>query len=96
MSNTTITTVIKGKTFIFKDFDSCHNGICDIYKLYKRPSSEKITAFNKWKNILDCIYGMEWNSNCFTIYWYITDGNGIEHDVKITRFHNYILYGRRF
>ena len=93
MSNTI---TIKGKEFILKDFDSCHNWICDIYKLYKRPSSEKVAAFNKWKDILDSIYGMKWNSNCFTIYWYIKDKEGVEYDVKITRFHNYILNGRRF
>lgn len=90
------TITIKGKTFIFKDFDSCHNGISDIYKLYKRPSAEKVIAFRRWEKILDCIYGIKWNSNCFTIYGYITDDNWIEHDVKITRFNNYILPGRRF
>lgn len=87
---------IKGITYQFKNFDSCHNGVTDITKLYKNPSFRKITAYNYRKEKLDCIYWMKGNSNCFTIYGYVTDEEGIERDVKITRFNNYILDGRRF
>ena len=89
------TITIKGKEFTFKNFDSCHNGVSDIYKLYKKPSSEKVAAFKKWEKILDCIFWMKGNSNCFTIYWFIKDKDWIERDVKITKGNNYILNGRR-
>lgn len=86
---------INGVTYQFKKFDSCHNGVTDIYSLYKKPSYEKISAYNYRKEKLDCIYGMKGNSNCFSIYWYVIDEDWIERDVKITRFNNYILDGRR-
>jgi hypothetical protein len=59
--------------------------------LYEKPSQEKIKIFNDWKSKLTRIYWLTWSKFNFTIYWSIQDQDWINHSVRITKSHNYIL-----
>lgn len=82
---------INGDTYTYGRFTPVYNGKNDIFDLYDRPSTYKVVAFNEWNEKLVEIYGMTWNSCCFSIYGYVKDENGNLHNVKITRDYNWIL-----
>lgn len=71
--------------------DPFYNWKSDIYDLYEKPSYEKVCIFRKWKEKLNTIYWLSWNSHLFSISWNVIDENGVLHNVKITASHNYIL-----
>lgn len=85
------TIVIDGVTYEFKNFTPLHNDNLDIFDLYKNPSSIKCGVYMYWKNKLNRIYWINGNCMQFTIYGNIYDKNNICHDVKITKWHNYIM-----
>lgn len=76
---------LKGDWYTPKKFIPVYN-YKSIYDLYKNPSFYKVNVYNEWKNKLDKIIGLTWNSMQFSIYgkidWKL---------VKITKNYNYIM-----
>ena len=85
------TVLINGVYYTPKKMDPFYNWKSDLYQLYKKPSYGKVCIFRKWKEKLNTIYWLSWNSHFFSISWNVIDENGVLHNVKITASHNYIL-----
>lgn len=84
-------TTINGDVFTFKKFDIVKNWKKELSDLYKKPSKDKKEAFEERKGKLSKIYGLIGGIQNFSIYGEIVDEEGKRHDVKITKWNNFIL-----